>query len=196
MEYRNRIFVVDDDDFLREHLETVLSAQYEVLSASSGQAALEQLADMSRLDLILLDIEMPGMRGYELHEKIKDLPVCHEVPVIYLTGLTHPNEEIKGLGLGAADFITKPCAKDVLLARVESRLRSAKRLDMKKVSETREAFSDAELAVMQLAAFSMTNEEIADHTGYSYEYVKQMVSRIIQRLCMESRRDLRKYVRH
>ena len=68
------------------------------------------------------------------------------MPVIYLTGLTHPDEEIRGLGLGAADFITKPCAKDVLLARVESRLRSAKRLDMEKLSKLPEKLTDTELA--------------------------------------------------
>ncbi len=194
MEYRNRIFVVDDDDFLREHLETVLSAQYEVLSASSGQAALEQLADMSRLDLILLDIEMPGMRGYELHEKIKNLPVCHEVPVIYLTGLTHPDEEIKGLGLGAADFITKPCAKDVLLARVESRLRSAKRLDMEKLSKLPEKLTDTELGVLQCVALSMTNEEIAEHMGYTYGYVKFVVSQCMQKLGIGNRRDVKMFL--
>ncbi|MBR5969057.1 MAG: response regulator transcription factor [Lachnospiraceae bacterium] len=194
MEYRNRILVVDDDDVLRKYLETVLSEQYEVFSAASGQAALDLLADMSRLDLILLDIEMPGMRGYELHERIKDLTVCHEVPVIYLTGLTHPDEEIKGLGLGAADFVTKPCAKDVLLARVESRLRSAKRLDMKKLSALPEMLTDTELNVLQRAALSMTNEEIAEHMGYTYGYVKFVVSQCMQKLGISNRRDVKLFL--
>ena len=135
MEYRNRILIVDDDDFLRESLTDDLCDDYEVYAASSGEEALKVLADLQRLDLILLDVKMPGMSGYELHERIKDMPVCHEVPVIYLTGLTHPDEEVKGLESGAADYLTKPCEQTVLFARVKSRMRAAKRLDMKKIED-------------------------------------------------------------
>ena len=152
------------------------------------------LSDLQRLDLILLDVKMPGMSGYELHERIKDMPVCHEVPVIYLTGLTHPDEEKKGLGTGAADFLTKPCETDILLARVENRLRNAKRLDLRKLAGLPETFSELELTILQYMALSYSNEEIAEKTGYVNSYVRKIVMNVMQKLHMESRRDAKRFI--
>ena len=196
MEYRNRILIVDDDDFLRESLTDDLCDDYEVYAASSGEEALKVLADLQRLDLILLDVKMPGMSGYELHERIKDMPVCHEVPVIYLTGLTHPDEEVKGLESGAADYLTKPCEQTVLFARVKSRMRAAKRPDMKKIEARAavEAFSDTELCILQYVALSMTNEEIADLMGYSYGYVKNVLSTLFRKVEMDSRSAIKEFL--
>ena len=194
MEYRNRILVVDDDNFQRIQLEAVLCEQYEVLSAADGQEALELLADIERVDLILLDIRMPGMNGYELHERLKNLTVCNGVPVIYLTGLEHPDEEIKGLSTGAADYITKPCAQDVLIARVESRLRGAKRLDMKKLSAIPESFSDMELTVLQMAATSLSNDEIAEAMGYSTGHTRNTISKLMQKLQVDDRKILKSFI--
>ena len=194
MEYRNRILVVDDDNFQRIQLEAVLCEQYEVLSAADGQEALELLAEIERVDLILLDIRMPGIDGYELHERIKNLPVCNGIPVIYLTGLDHPDEEIKGLNTGAADYITKPCAQEVLIARVESRLRGAKRLDMNKLPETPERFTDMELTVLQMAALSMTNDEIAAVLGYSTGYIRNIISKLMQKLLVDDRKTFKNFI--
>lgn len=194
MEYRNRILIVDDDDFLRESLEDDLREHYEVFAASSGEEALELLSEVQRLALILLDVKMPGMSGYEVHERIKDMPVCHEVPVIYLTGLTHPDEEKKGLGTGAADFLTKPCETDILLARVENRLRNAKRLDLRKLAGLPETFSELELTILQYMALSYSNEEIAEKTGYVNSYVRKIVMNVMQKLHMESRRDAKRFI--
>ncbi|MBR0171980.1 MAG: response regulator transcription factor [Lachnospiraceae bacterium] len=196
MEYRNRILIVDDDDFLRESLIDDLCDDYEVYATSSGEEALKLLSDLQRLDLILLDVKMPGMSGYELHERIKDIPVCHEVPVIYLTGLTHPDEEIKGMESGAADFITKPCDPNVLLVRVKSRMKAAKRLDMKKIEALAdvEAFTDTELCILQGVALSMSNEEIADRMGYSLGYVKNMLTTLFRRLDIDTRSAVKEYL--
>ena len=196
MEYRNRILIVDDDDFLRESLIDDLCDDYEVYATSTGEEALKLLSDLQRLDLILLDVKMPGMSGYELHERIKDIPVCHEVPVIYLTGLTHPDEEIKGMESGAADFITKPCDPNVLLVRVKSRMKAAKRLDMKKIEALAdvEAFTDTELCILQGVALSMSNEEIADRMGYSLGYVKNMLTTLFRRLDIDTRSAVKEYL--
>ena len=194
MEYRNRILVVDDDKFQLGLLEAVLFEQYEVFSAADGQEALEILAEIERVDLILLDIRMPGMDGYELHERIKNLPFCYGVPVIYLTGLEHPDEEIKGLNNGAADYITKPCAQEILIARVESRLRGAKRLDMNKLPETPERFTDMELTVLQMAALSMTNDEIAAVLGYSTGYIRNIISKLMQKLLVDDRKTFKNFI--
>ena len=196
MEYRNRILIVDDDDFLRESLIDDLCDDYEVYATSSGEEALKLLSDLQRLDLILLDVKMPGMSGYELHERIKDIPVCHEVPVIYLTGLTHPDEEIKGMESGAADFITKPCDPNVLLVRVKSRMKAAKRLNMKKIASLAdvEVFTDTELCILQGVALSMSNEEIADRMGYSLGYVKNMLTTLFRRLDIDTRSAVKEYL--
>lgn len=196
MAYLNRILVVDDDIIIQNLLEVTLDARYEVVKASTGQEALEILAGLTRLDLILLDVKMPGMSGYELHEKIKELPVCYEIPVVYLTGLTRPEAEIKGLGAGAADFITKPFDPSILLARVENRLRSAKRLDMRKISSfaIAEEFTDMELNILQCVALSMSNDEIADNLGYSYGHIKNVLSRLFIRLDIGNRRDIKEYL--
>lgn len=194
MVYRNRILVVDDDKFQLGLLEAVLFEQYEVFSAADGQEALEILAEIERLDLMILDIKMPGMNGYELHERIKNLPVCNGVPVIYLTGLENPDEEIKSLNAGAADFITKPCAQEVLIARVESRLRGAKRLDMKKLPPSPERFTDMELTVLQMAASSMTNDEIAAVMGYSTGYTRNIISKLMQKLLVDDRKAFKNFI--
>ena len=195
MNYRNRILAVDDDPVLRLQLEYSLQEKYEIFCASSGHEALDVLVELARVDLILLDVKMPGMTGYECHERIKALPVCLEVPVIYLTSLTHPDEETKGLGIGAADFITKPCDPKVLLARVENRLRMAKRINVSKIASSApaEAFTDKELIIIQCAALSMTNEEIADRMGYSTGYVRNVLSDAMQKLQIETRRDLKQF---
>ena len=194
MVYCNRILVVDDDKFQLGLLEAVLFEQYEVFSAADGQEALEILAEIERLDLMILDIKMPGMNGYELHERIKNLPVCNGVPVIYLTGLENPDEEIKSLNAGAADFITKPCAQEVLIARVESRLRGAKRLDMKKLPPSPEKFTDMELTVLQMAASSMTNDEIAAVMGYSTGYTRNIISKLMQKLLVDDRKAFKNFI--
>lgn len=196
MEYRNRILIVDDDDFLRQSLEDDLCEHYDVFSASSGEEALELLAKMQRLDLILLDVKMPGMSGYEVHERMKGIPVCHEVPVIYLTGLTNPEEEVKGMETGAADFITKPCDPSVLLVRVKSRMKAAKRLNIKKIEALSdvEVFTDTELCILQGVALSMSNDEIAERLGYSTGYVKNVLTTLFRRLDIDTRSAIKEYL--
>ena len=116
--------------------------------------------------------------------------------MIYLTGLTHPDEEIKGMESGAADFITKPCDPNVLLVRVKSRMKAVKRLDMKKIEALAdvEAFTDTELCILQGVALSMSNEEIADRMGYSLGYVKNMLTTLFRRLDIDTRSAVKEYL--
>ena len=194
MSYRNRILVVDDDKVLLTQAEVTLEDYYEVCLAHSGQEALDFLADTLRVDLLLLDVRMPEMSGYELLEEIRECPVCRDVPVIFVTGEAGTEAQLKGFGAGVNDYITKPFHPDILLARVGAGLRAARRLDMKKIPETPETLSDMELAVLQLLALSYSNEDIMERMGYSYGYVRQIIMRLLAKLGIENRKDARNFL--
>ena len=193
MSYRNRILVVDDDKVLLTQAEVTLEDYYEVCLARSGQEALDFLADTLRVDLLLLDVRMPEMSGYELLEEIREYPVCRDVPVIFVTGEAGTEAQLKGFGAGVNDYITKPFHPDILLARVGAGLRAARRLDMNKIPETPETLSDMELAVLQMLALSYSNEDIMERMGYSYGYVRQIIMRLLAKLGVENRKDVRQY---
>ena len=104
-----RILCVDDDITMLNSLEDILmAAGYEVSLSKSGAQALKILERKIPCDLILLDVEMPDMDGYETLEKIQGIKGCEEIPVIFLTGIDAPDFEIRGLEIGAADYIVKP----------------------------------------------------------------------------------------
>lgn len=84
--------------------------------AQSGEEAVALLASGLRPHLILLDIAMPGWNGYQTLERLQELELEPEIPVIFLTGLTEAEEELKGRSSGAVDYITKPFVKEILLA--------------------------------------------------------------------------------
>ncbi len=118
-----RILVVDDIPTNVKLLDARLTAEYfEVLSAYSGPEALEVCAN-NIVDIILLDVMMPGMDGFEVCRKLKANPATHHIPVIMVTALDQPSDRIKGLEAGADDFLTKPPDDMALLARVKSLVR-------------------------------------------------------------------------
>ena len=102
--------------------EEILSDQYNVSVAKSGIQALNLLNKNIIPDLILLDIDMPQMDGYETLEEIKKISGCELIPIIFLTGFSEMDYEVRGLKAGAVDYIVKPFAKEILLARVERHL--------------------------------------------------------------------------
>ena len=116
---KNSILIVDDDLILLKTAEEILSSIYTVSVAKSGKQAITLLKKGVVPDLILLDIAMPEMDGYTTLEKMKSIPNCQDIPVIFLTGFAESDYEVKGLKAGAVDYIVKPFVKEVLLARVE-----------------------------------------------------------------------------
>ena len=119
---RPSILIVDDVPAnLGVLLDFLDTAGYEVLVAESGESALLQLS-YARPDIILLDVSMPGIDGYETCRRIKADPNWRETPVFFLTALTDPVDKVRGFDVGAVDFISKPLHPEEVLARVRAHL--------------------------------------------------------------------------
>src|SRR5437879_5540415 len=115
-----RILVVDDVPANVKLLEARLSAEYfDVLTASNGAEALD-LCSRSECDIILLDVMMPDIDGFEVCRRLKSNPATHFIPVVIVTALDSPSDRVRGLEAGADDFLTKPVSDIVLIARVRS----------------------------------------------------------------------------
>ncbi len=118
-----RILIVDDESAARIALATLLRREgFEVRDVSNGDAALTESASF-RPDLILLDIVMPGMDGFEVCRRVKATPETRLTPVVLITGLSATEDRIKGINAGADDFLSKPIDFNELLARTRSLLR-------------------------------------------------------------------------
>ena len=120
---QDRILIVDDESSARAALELLLRREgFEVTCATNGESALAECAAF-RPDLILLDIVMPGMDGFEVCRRIKATPEGRLTPVVLITGLSATEDRIKGINAGADDFLSKPIDINELLARTRSLLR-------------------------------------------------------------------------
>ncbi|ACS86888.1 diguanylate cyclase domain-containing protein [Musicola paradisiaca] len=116
-----KVLIVDDQPINIRILHEVFTEQFDVLMATSGEKALEQVRTQTP-DLILLDIVMPGMDGYEVCRRLKADPLTELIPVIFITSQTEAEVEAYGFEVGAADFISKPINPAVVRARVMTQL--------------------------------------------------------------------------
>src|SRR3954469_12332692 len=118
-----RILVVDDIPSNVKLLEARLSAEYfDVVTATSGAEALA-ICERAECDVVLLDVMMPDMDGFEVCRRLKSNPKTHHVPVLMITALDQPSDRVRGLEVGADDFLTKPVDDVQLMARVKSLVR-------------------------------------------------------------------------
>lgn len=115
------ILIVDDTEANLEILAEILGDQYDIMVAQDGPEALERI-NSEIPDLILLDIMMPGMDGYEVCRRLQEADETREIPVIFVTALSEEEDETRGLELGAVDYITKPISPPIVQARVKTQL--------------------------------------------------------------------------
>ncbi len=121
MSHSHRILVVDDEPNNRKLLYQILQDSYQAAFAVNGEQALE-ITKQIQPDLILLDIMMPGMDGYQVCQKLKSNTRTRKIPVIFITAMTAVKDEAFGFEVGCADYITKPFSPAIVLARIKTQL--------------------------------------------------------------------------
>lgn len=118
------ILVVEDNPDLQEYIRLILSEKYDVVTAENGRAALDCLLQTAGCQLILSDLMMPVMDGYQLLEKLKSGDATRHIPVIMLTARADVQDKLKALRIGVDDYLLKPFDEEELLARIENLLKN------------------------------------------------------------------------
>lgn len=136
------ILIVDDEPTNLVVLSELLRPEYTLRVANGGPAALRAMGTPPRPDLVLLDVMMPGMDGYEVLRRLRANPATREVPVMFLTALAEPHDEERGIRAGAADYLTKPIQPALVRARVRTQLEAKRVRDLLR---DQNAFLEAEV---------------------------------------------------
>lgn len=207
MENKNAVLIVDDDPALLKMAGEILRADYAVSCVKSGREAISLLEQDYMPDIILLDVDMPGLNGFDTLTALRRIEDARDIPVVFLTGANQTAAELKGLTSGAVDYITKPFIKEILLARLRVHLENGKRLRqlsmieknklVSSIDETKfeafvKDFTETERKVMRLIALGYSNQEISDALSYSYFYVKKVVGVIYEKKQVGKRNELKK----
>lgn len=116
---RKKILVIDDEKTIRVLLSNFLKKEYDVVSKSDGVEGLNWLQEGNFPDIIVVDIQMPNMSGYDFIKNVKASGYFHEIPIIMLSGIDSSAEKIKYLKLGASDYMVKPFNPEELSLRIE-----------------------------------------------------------------------------
>lgn len=171
------ILIVDDDEIVRRLLHGILAPLYRVISAKSAVEALERIDQGPLPDLILSDLMMPVLSGYEFCSRLKADPKTKDIPIIFVSALSQPKQEEEGLGRGAADYISKPVRAELLKARVRVHLElKAYREDLQGLVERRtHELLDSQKALRAKAIelrhlFETMGELLASRDHYTSEH--------------------------
>lgn len=180
----SRVLIVDDNGSNVDLLVGMLDALYDVRVAMDGAGALEAVAE-EKPDMILLDVMMPGMDGYEVCRRLKANPETRGIPVIFLTAMTGENEEARGLALGAVDYIAKPFSPELVKSRVNNQIelkRYRDRLEDLVRERTSELAATQEVAIYCLASLTETRDpETGGHILRTQRYVRTLAERLSRR---------------
>ncbi|WP_127021163.1 tetratricopeptide repeat protein [Flagellimonas beolgyonensis] len=153
-----KILIVDDEPVNRRVLENHLNvAGYEVLEANSGKEALKVLEKTPDIQLVLLDIMMPGLSGYEVCEKIRETRTASELPIILLTAKNTVSDLVSGFNSGANDYLTKPFSKGELLSRIKTHI------NLNTIHRASSRFVPSEF-VKSIGKDSITDIQLGDYT--------------------------------
>src|SRR6267154_2558043 len=168
-----RILVVDDLPANVKLLEARLTAEYfDVTTAMSGAETLA-ICERAQCDIVLLDVMMPGMDGFETCRRLKANPLTHHIPVVMVTALDQPSDRVRGLDAGADDFLTKPVSDLALLARVRSLVRlkmAADELRMRALTSREIGINDPEVAAVSETGYG-GRVLLVDDRKISYERI-------------------------
>ncbi|MBF0411839.1 MAG: two-component system response regulator [Desulfamplus sp.] len=175
------VMVVDDTEANIDVLVNTLEDMYDVRVAMDGETALEDIME-DPPDLILLDIMMPNIDGYEVCKRLKENESTKNIPVIFLTAMTEEKDEAKGLLLGAVDYVTKPFSPDLIKARVKNQLELKKyrdNLEELVQERTKELMLTQEVTIYSLACLAETRDpETGGHILRTQRYVKMLAEQL------------------
>ncbi|MBV5301258.1 MAG: two-component system response regulator [Methylococcales bacterium] len=183
------ILVVDDTPDNLIMMSELLKDEYKVKVANNGEKALKISQSQTPPDLILLDIMMPVMDGYEVCRQLKANPQTQHIPVIFLTAKTDATDETKGLEIGAIDYITKPINPAILMARVKTHLDIKRMQDFLRnqnsfleaeiIKRTREITAIQDVTIHAMASLAETRDnETGNHIRRTQNYVRVLAEKL------------------
>jgi putative two-component system response regulator len=186
---KQTVLIVDDAPENISLMSSLLKDLYRTKIATNGEKALKIASIDPPPDLILLDIEMPVIDGYEVCRRLKTDPAAKEIPVIFLTGKTGLEDERKGLELGAVDYITKPISPPIVMARVKTHLQLKSARDFLKDKNsflereverrTHEVMVIQDATIMAMASLAETRDnETGHHIKRTQQYVRILAEKL------------------
>jgi len=178
-----RILVVDDESFYIDVLVNLLKEDYRVSVAKNGESALKRAFSDAPPDIILLDIVMPDIDGYEVCRQLKENPKTKDIPVIFLTVRSEVDDEIKGFEIGAVDYISKPMSPPIVKSRVNNHLMLTQarkilqdqnaQLEKLVNDRTKEVVRTQDVAIFCMASLAETRDnETGNHIRRTQHYVR------------------------
>lgn len=186
---KKTVLVVDDTPDNLSLMSGLLKDDYKVKVANNGEKALKIAATDPQPDLILLDIMMPGMDGYEVIQFLKRNPATASIPVIFLTAKAEVEDEKKGLELGAVDYVTKPVSPPIVMARVRNHLAlkahadflrdKSDFLELEVAKRTREVMAIQDVTILAMASLAETRDsDTGNHIRRTQFYVKALAEKL------------------
>lgn len=187
VEKKATVLIVDDTPDNVALMSSLLRGTYRVKAATDGEKALQIAASDDQPDLILLDIVMPGMDGYEVCRRLKQEPKTADIPVIFLTSRSEIEDEQRGLDLGAVDYIIKPISPPIVFSRVKTHLQLKRARDFlrdksayleKEVARrTREISTVQDVTMMAMGSLAETRDnETGGHIRRTQQYVRALAA--------------------
>lgn len=176
------ILVVDDSPDNLSLISGLLKELYKLKVANNGAKAIKIAQAENKPDLILLDVMMPGLSGYDVCQTLKSDPATRDIPIIFLTAMTGADDEKKGFELGGSDYITKPISPPIVLARVKTQLQNKAAADFlrdqnafleREVSErTKEVMAIQDVTILSMASLAETRDsDTGNHIRRTQYYV-------------------------
>lgn len=185
-----QVLIVEDEEKIRSVVERYLTHNdYDVITAADGETAMYQ-AKKYRPDLIVLDIMLPDMNGFDILKKMRKIDALKEIPVIFLSGLQEAETVIEGLEIGADDYIIKPFDPNILVAKINvfyRRLHPEDQSSTEKIIEIFEQLTYQERKILQWIEKGYTNKEIADKLKLTEGTIKVYNHNIFQKLQVKNR---------
>lgn len=190
-----KVLVIDDNPkFLEDSLPLY---GYEVDVATDGLKAMKLLSKKNDFDIVLLDVMMPNMNGWDVLKEIRENENTRLLPIIMTTAISEEQKIVKGLKMGADDYIVKPFVLSTLLARIEAVIRrsawnknDSSQIDIKKVKSVNNEITPKESVVLELLTKGLNNKEIANELNITEVTVKTHLRNIYKKFNVNSRTQL------